>query len=162
MLIPPLIAQQHIEARIGPVRLKQLCDLIGWGKAPAAVVADIIQAASRKAVNLMMPGFKEDEAVKILETDEWYQTQIAWIAIGLAAQGRPEFVVAQGRFRFADACKEAKKEIEDLGRKRDRSASEEANGTPNRLAAPRVNKRRFRPRKFVFSDTKDTNGSGGF
>ena len=171
MSIPLLIEPIDIEGCIGAAKVVQLLCDDGTDASRAERLQLLMQTASDGCAGSLMPGFSPGELVALVRRDAYLRRQVAWFAIGMAAEGRSEFQTADGKFLFQAPFDRAVKELRDVGERHLRSIAEKQNGTPNRLLGIRTGDRKRRPYKMVFADVGDSGnndgiswipGSGGF
>lgn len=161
MSVPLLIEVSDLEAVIGPARVAQLFTNDGSGKARAEQQRRLLQDASDTASRYLGPGWTVDELVAIVRSDGGVRRLIAWIAVGMSAEGRPEFADQQGRFLFAAPYGRAIEDLTAMGTARQRTLGEKQTGATNRLIGTRIKKMRGQ-RQWVFADGIRHRGSGGF
>ncbi len=163
MSVPLLVETYDLESCIGPAKLAQLLSEDGSETPRAERLQNIMQAGSDAAAGALMPGFTTDELVGLVRRDSYIRRLIAWWCVGMAAEGRSEFVGPEGQFVFDGPYLRAMKELRDVGERQIRSIAEHQNGTTNKLIGLRVDdKPRYRRNEWVFSDTARRQGSGGF
>jgi len=166
--IPPLVTAQHLEARIGPTKLTQLLALLGApiqgsAKISAESAAELIRTGSSEAADLLTGGFDPGDIQQLVDASPSLQAAVAWICIGMAAEGKPEFSDPQtGKFVYSAAFERARKKLTDIGEARKRAAAEKTGGPVNRTKGPRTNGQMRVRRPLQFSDTNSGRGSPGF
>jgi hypothetical protein len=134
MAVPPLITQDHLEKRIGPVRLAQLTGVMANAQADPTRVADIIQIGSDHVAGELLPGFTTEQIQELLAADSSLQADLAWICIARAAEGKSEFY-QDGKFLFDGPFTRALKRFQAIGASNKRSAAEQQVGSNSMLEA---------------------------
>lgn len=166
--IPPLVTAAHLEARIGPTKLTQLLQLLGApiqgsAKISAESVAELLRTGSSEAADLLTGGFDPEDIQQLVDASPSLQAAVAWVCIGMAAEGKPEFTDPQsGKFVYSAPYERARKKLTDIGEARKRAAAEKTAGPINRTKGPRTNSEMRRRRPLQFADTNGGRGSPGF
>jgi hypothetical protein len=157
--VPRYIALADIEQRIGKRTAAQFLDDDGDGEADAAVVDTFVTEASAYADSLLGASF----GIQVLQEhaqDPRFKGAVADIAIGLAAERRPEFMRADGKFPYAERFARGKETLHALGVGWERLGTEATYG-PNPAAQGRSAARI--PTHHVFATSRtNLKGSGGF
>ena len=157
--VPRYVELADIAARIGGRTAAQLLDDDGDGEADQAVVDTFIGEASAYADSLLLGSF----GVAVLPShaaDPRFKGAVADIAIGLAAERRPEFMRADGKFPYAERFARGKETLKALGVGWERLGSEATYG-PNPAIAGRI--ATTTPAEHVFAGSRtNPKGSGGF
>lgn len=166
--IPPLVTAAHLEARIGPTKFTQLLQLLGApiqgsAKISAECVAELIRTGSSEAADMLTGGFDPADIQEIVDASPSLQAAVAWICIGMAAEGKPEFTDPQtSKFVYSAPYERSRKKLLDVGESRKRAAAEKTQGPANRTKGPRTNAEMRQRRPLQFADTNGSRGSSGF
>jgi hypothetical protein len=157
--VPRYIALADLEQRVGARTVAQFFDDDGDGNADAATVDTFIAEASAYADSLLVAAF----GVQVLPQhaqDPRFKGAVADIAIGLAAERRPEFMRSDGKFPYAERFARGKETLHALGVGWERLGTETTygdNGTVAGRAATRL------PTEHVFATSRtNPRGSGGY
>ncbi len=158
-VVPRYIDLADLAQRIGAATAAQFFDDDGDGAADTAVVDTFIAEASAYADSLLVASF----SIHVLPEhaqDPRFKGAVADIAIGLAAERRPEFMRSDGKFPYAERFARGKETLHALGVGWERLGTEATYGA-NPAAAGRVATRI--PTEHVFAPSRvNPRGRGGF
>jgi hypothetical protein len=158
-VVPRYIALVDIEQRIGARTAAQFLDDDGDGLADGGAVDTFIAEASAYADSLLGASFGI-QVLPLHAQDPRFKGAVADIAIGLAAERRPEFMRADGKFPYAERFARGKETLHALGVGWERLGTEATYG-PNPAAEGRVASQI--PAQHVFATSRtNPKGSGGF
>lgn len=167
--IPKLVTIEDLEQRIGATKVSQLLQTLGApldGVATVSpeVIDGVLLTGSSEAADRLFPGFAVPEIVELVAASPSLKAAVAWICIGMAAEGRGEFTDQNGNFVYAAPYKKALDKLKDTGSKAGRAAAEGVTGHANAtVGGTRVNLRGSRPRVMHFARTADhQKPPGGF
>jgi hypothetical protein len=158
-VVPRYVELADLELRIGARTTAQLLDDDGDGVADGGVVDTFIGEASAYADSLLVASF----GIQVLPhhaQDPRFKGAVADIAIGLAAERRPEFMRADGKFPYAERFARGKETLHALGVGWERLGTESVYGS-NPAAAGRA--ATPLPTEHVFAPSRaNPRGAGGF
>jgi hypothetical protein len=158
-VVPRYIALADVAARIGARTAAELFDDDGDGAADPSVVDVFVTDASAYADSLLLASF----GVAMLPeyaADPRFKGAVADIAIGLAAERRPEFMRADGKFPYAERLARGKETLHALGVGWERLGAEATYGSGGAVTG-RIATRLPTHHVFAVSRT-NPKGSGGF
>jgi hypothetical protein len=160
--VPRYIEVADLEQRVGARTIAQFFDDDGDGFADAATIDSFIAEASAYADSLLVASFGI-QVLPLHAQDPRFKGAVADIAIGLAAERRPEFMRADGKFPYAERFARGKETLHALGVGWERLGTEATYGA-NPAAAGRVATRiptehvfapsRVRPRRILMLGQK--------
>jgi hypothetical protein len=161
---PKYMTSADLDARIGAAKVDQLFDDDGDSHRDALVVNTIlVEAEDFAAARMLKGGWSQDGVEQFAAHDETYRSMVAWVAIELATERRPEFVAEDGKGRYWAQYIRAKEHFDAISKSKLRSPAEGtvgANKQGGGSLSPMVNPPRP---SFVWApDRHNPNGRGGF
>lgn len=158
----PSISQLDLERTVGASTVARFFDDDGDGAADASTLDEFLRRATARARGMLMGLFTEATYEQI-EADERFVDAVCWIALGLAAQRRPEWMLPDGSFPYSKQRKEAETELAAIARGADKFAAQlEPGGGGNEAGAgPSRAAETYGPPIFAAS-REYTGGRGGF
>jgi hypothetical protein len=124
----PDIVQVDLENSVGAANVARYFDDDGDGFADPSIVEAFLRRATARVRGLLFGAFRE-ATVDAVRSDERYVDLVCTVALGMAAQRRPEWMLPDGSFPYAKQKKEAEAELLTIAKGHDRFAAEEHGGT---------------------------------
>lgn len=157
MAVQPLITQDDIEKRFGPLVLVQFTDDDGDQVADPGVVQTVILDASNEGAGILRGAWKLDEIVELVASDPAVQRDFVMIAMGMLGERRPAITDPQGNKMYFKDRTLARERLELLRDTELRSTAEGAGAPVNPKVKIKTNVERTR--RFTFAPT-ESNGRG--
>jgi hypothetical protein len=153
------VAPVDVERRIGAVNFARLCDDDGDGVADPAIVAEVLEEASRIAEGILLRAFSLSTIAKLAASDIALRGAICDVAIGLAGRRRPELLGPTGN-PYTEMRKDGERVLFNMTKAEQRIAAEEQHGVNGTIGGGiSVGL----PAKHVFAPSRtNPRGSGGF
>ena len=165
--MPDIIAQSDLEAKVGAQKIAQYFDddLDADLTSEALVIDTVMDEAEGEYFALMLKGFpSKQQCIDLANADPVLKGHIAWIAIELASERRPEFTAADGKGAYWTQYERARTHFKDVATNKKRSGGEETAGKGKNVGG------QVQPKppageadSFVFAPSrKAPSGHGGF
>ncbi len=154
-----LITKAELERRIGVHTLAELTSDDGSGQADNAIVDELLEEASDRAMGILWSGFPSEQQITDLMTaDRAAKGAVLDIAAELAGMRRSGLQSEDGKTPYSGWAARAEKRLVEIAAGKRRAKGEAEAGTNARLGV------RTRPdRRPIFAATKDNpRGPGGF
>ncbi len=157
---------QHLFNKVGSERVRQFFDdnVDGDLSDDDAAVQQILSEAEGEAASRMLRAYNHDNIVQLAGADEVFVGHVAWVALELASERRPEFCGADGKGQFWAQYERAVSYFENLSKGKQRSRGEAVAGKGKNTGG------NLQPKppagtadNFVFAPSKSApDGHGGF
>lgn len=157
-----------LNARIGADRVAQLFDDDVSGSLESgetSVLTQVLEEAEGLAASYMMRAYPTTDQIKDLaDADPAFKMNVAWIALELASERRPEMGADDGKGAFWAQQERAIKYLENLSKGRRRSRGEADAGThAHRGGKLQPTESAGESTSFVFAPSEDApTGHGGY
>jgi hypothetical protein len=126
-------------------------------------VARILEAAEAEAASHMLRGWNKDQIIALAGYDKSFLSHVAWIALELASERRPEFTQSDGKGMFWVQYERAISYVKNVSKSKQISVGESevatnANTGGNMRPTLQTNQSRF-----IFApDEENPTGHGGY
>lgn len=153
------IALEDLEYRVGASNIARYLDDDGDGTADENVVEAILAEASGYADSLLLGAFST-ATIEAVKADARFIGAVADIALGLAAERKPEWQRSDGKFPYAERMMRGREALEAIGKGAERLGLEETTAkNPRKFGASHVPL----PVEHYFAPSRtNPKGSGGF
>lgn len=125
------LALADLQAKVGAARVLQLFDDDGDGVLGVAELVNVwivLEEAEGFAYSRMLRAWTQDAVIDLAGADPLFKGHVAWVALELASERRPEFTSPDGKGQFWAQYERAIQFFDALSKNKQRSIGETAGG----------------------------------
>jgi hypothetical protein len=154
-----------LEKLIGTERVQHLFDddIDGSIADSSDEIANILESAEAEAASRMKRSWSTDSITDLANNDLAFKNHVAWVALELASERRPEFTDEEGWGSFKAQYQRAIDYFENLSKGKSRSVGEDVAGVGSNIGGTVQPARETNTPLFTFApDTEFPGPRGGF
>lgn len=162
--VPAYMSSADLDVRVGAAKVDELFGDLGTGVRDSTTVNTILIEAEDFAATRMIKSWNIEQVNQMAARDETFRGQVAWVALELATERRPEFLAEDGKGRYWMQYLRAKEHFDALAKSKIASPAEVAVGK-NKQSGGSLSAAAQPPPAPRFTWAPDKNnpqGSGGF
>jgi hypothetical protein len=166
--MPDFLSLADLYRKVDASKVIRYVDDDGDGQMSAtelSLLEGCMEEAEGRAYALLIPAFGSSSTIiTLMQNDAFLRGSVAWMALELASERRPEFAQAEGWGAYKIQYERAVADLKQQGKGRERSQGESTAGTNAQVGGTvSPTPPAGRANQFVWAPNKaNTGGSGGF